>query len=113
MIISCYLMPKRVREGHLEKSKSMTTYTSLLWGDPQYGVEDWTATIRLKHASDLPKLNELREMIREEAASPTYRPRVMASYQNLLDDFRRSQASLSPRDSELIVKVLRVFQEEL
>lgn len=91
----------------------MTTYTSLLSGDPQYIAEDWTVTIREKHAYDLPQLNELRQMIRDWREQPHPRAQMVASYNVLVNDFRRSQRYLSRADQELINRVLSILRQEL
>ena len=90
----------------------MTTYTSLLSGDP-YVAEDWTTTIRENHPQDLPQLNKLRAMIRKDAAQSYYRDRVIASYEYLVSDLKYSQYSLDQADRDLIRRVISIFRQEL
>lgn len=92
----------------------MTTYTSLLSGDP-YIAEDWTVTIRDKHADDLPGLYKLREMIRDrlDSGNSYYRADVMASYNRLLTSVSLTGSTFNRADRQLLNDVLNVFREEL
>lgn len=92
----------------------MTTYTSLLSGDP-YIAEDWTATIRANHSDDLPGLNKLRKMIRDrlDSDNPVFRSRVMESYNYLVKSVSLTQSSFNKADRQLLNNVVNVFREEL
>lgn len=92
----------------------MTTYTSLLSGD-HYIAEDWTVTIREKHADDLPGLSKLREMIRSRLSSGDSHniAELKASYQHLLNSVNLTGSMFDRADRQLLYNVLTVFREEM
>ncbi len=93
----------------------MTTYTSLLSDDSQYGVEDWVITIRIKHAEDIPHLTRLRQMVVDGLDSRSLRSRIRVRqiYETLAKDFNRRRLLLSRNDAQLISDILQILEEEL
>jgi|CXWK01.1.fsa_nt_gi hypothetical protein len=92
----------------------MTTYTSLLSGDP-YMVEDWLVTIREYHTNDLPQMNGLRKLIRSnlDLKDSYYRSRIVASYKYLLGGYSAVQAHLNRSERQVIERALSIFEQEL